>query len=302
MSGIPILTARTVDGTTVEADSDAPVPWWSFGKTALAAAALALVRDRRLQLDGPIPGRPWSLRQLLQHTAGLPEYGTLPAYHAAVARGDEPWPDKVLLSRIEAGKLLFAPGVGWSYSNVGYLLLRRLIEATSGLPLDTALERLLWRPLAIDGVRLAQLPADLDDTAWGNPRRYHPGWVYHGLLVGPPAAAVRFLHRLVTGNFLPPDLADAMRGGRELNVPVAGRPVKSPAYGLGVMQDVRNDGMVRLGHTGQGPGSACAVYHFPSRRPQCTAAVFVLADDAESQGFVERQAVSLAICISVYEV
>src|SRR5262249_22009069 len=47
------------------------VPWWSFTKTAIATAALALVRDGRLALGTPLPGRAFTLGQLLQHRAGL---------------------------------------------------------------------------------------------------------------------------------------------------------------------------------------------------------------------------------------
>jgi len=61
------------------------------------------------------------------------------------------------------------------------------------------------RPRAV-----AREPADLDATAWGNTPRYHPGWVYHGLLVGPPGVAALFLHRLLAGHFLPHDLLTAM--------------------------------------------------------------------------------------------
>ena len=61
----------TSDGEAID------VPWWSFTKTVLAAAALALVRDGRLALDEPLPGRPYTLRQLLQHRAGLTDYGRM---------------------------------------------------------------------------------------------------------------------------------------------------------------------------------------------------------------------------------
>ena len=73
------------EGAVVTSSGDAAdVPWWSFGKTVIAAAALALVRDGQLALDEPLPDRPYTLRQLLQHRAGLTEYGRLPAYHEAV--------------------------------------------------------------------------------------------------------------------------------------------------------------------------------------------------------------------------
>jgi D-alanyl-D-alanine carboxypeptidase len=75
---------RAEDATTP------PVPWWSVRKTVLGAGALARVAEGRLWLDAPLAGPAFALRQLLQHTAGVPNYGGLASYHGAVARGDEP--------------------------------------------------------------------------------------------------------------------------------------------------------------------------------------------------------------------
>jgi CubicO group peptidase (beta-lactamase class C family) len=63
------------------------VPWWSFTKTLIAAAALRLAERGRLALDEPLTGLPYTPRQLLQHRAGVGDYGQLPDYQAAVARG-----------------------------------------------------------------------------------------------------------------------------------------------------------------------------------------------------------------------
>jgi CubicO group peptidase (beta-lactamase class C family) len=86
-----VLTATVVGGAIADHDPlSPPAPWWNLGKTALAAAALALVADGCLALDAPVAGRPFTLRQLLQHTVGVPDYGGLRAYHEAVARNDPP--------------------------------------------------------------------------------------------------------------------------------------------------------------------------------------------------------------------
>jgi CubicO group peptidase (beta-lactamase class C family) len=71
------------------------------------------VDNGRLALDAPLPGRPYTMRHLLQNTAGVPNYGGLEDYHAAVARGDEPWPARALLERVRVDRLRFAPGTGW---------------------------------------------------------------------------------------------------------------------------------------------------------------------------------------------
>src|SRR5688572_12303948 len=116
------------DGRIVSSRNGAlVVPWWSFTKTVIAAAALMLVRDGYLSLDREIEKRGYTLRQLLQHTAGLTDYGALIAYHEAVLRNDEPWPATVMLQKAEAGRFRYEPGKSWGYSNIGYLAVRRLI-------------------------------------------------------------------------------------------------------------------------------------------------------------------------------
>src|SRR5262249_30617657 len=99
------------DGAAIAAaGADMPVPWWSFTKTVIAAAALVLVGRGKLALAEPLPERSYTLRQLLQHTAGLADYGGIKDYHDAVARGDEPWPVALLLKRSAGERLRFAPG------------------------------------------------------------------------------------------------------------------------------------------------------------------------------------------------
>jgi CubicO group peptidase (beta-lactamase class C family) len=245
----------------------------------LAAAALALVAAGRLALDAPIASRSFTLRQLLQHTAGVPNYGELAAYHEAVERRDEPWSPEELLRRVGPARVLFEPGQGWAYSNVGYLLVRRRIEEAAGEDIGPALGRLVFAPLGVPGVKLAREAKDLDATAWGNAAGYHPGWVYHGLAVGTPAEAALFLHRLMTGQLLPTALLDAMRVRYPLGGPVEGRPWRTAGYGLGLMMDVDSPRGLCMGHTGQGPGSVAAAYHFPDLDPPRTAAAFAPVED-----------------------
>lgn len=106
-----ILTAAVAEGRLRDpVAAPLAVPWWSLTKTALAAAAPALVADGTLALDRPLSGRPFTLHQLLQHTAGVPDYGALRDYHEAVARGDAPRSEERLLTRVDAERLLFPPG------------------------------------------------------------------------------------------------------------------------------------------------------------------------------------------------
>lgn len=292
MNDEPILTARidTDAGPAPSADQ-ARVPWWSFTKTALATAALRLVADGRIVLDTPIGDRPYSLRHLLQHRSGLPEYGALAAYHDAVRRGDTPWSEAELLDRVGADRLLFPPGKGWTYSNVGYRAVRRLIEQATDRDIGDALRQLVFDRLGLASVRIATTAADLAATAWGNRAGYDPRWVYHGLLCGTPGDAVRFLRRLLTGDLLPAPLLAEMTAGVRIAGALPGRPWQTAGYGLGLMiGDMGVPGIGR-GHTGGGPGSVAAVYHFDERRSPCTVAAFSTGEDG---GAIEFAAVRLA--------
>jgi CubicO group peptidase (beta-lactamase class C family) len=222
------LTARSDKAEAAANHAEQPcVPWWSFTKTALAAAALQLVAQKRLGLDEAFDNRPFTLRQLLQHRAGLPDYGDLPSYHAAVQRGEKPWHSTELLDRVGADRLDFEPGHGWRYSNIGYFLVRRQIEKAARHDIGAALRHLVFDPLGLESVHLLATPGDLADTAWGNRAGYDPGWVYHGLPAGTAADAARFLHQLMSGDVLPRELLTEMTTSVPLGgpYPVAhGRP------------------------------------------------------------------------------
>ncbi|MEZ0170839.1 serine hydrolase domain-containing protein [Microvirga sp. TS319] len=274
------------DGVVADSrDADRIVPWWSFTKTILAAAALVLVRDGLTSLDAPISGRPYTLRHLLQHRSGLAEYGRLAAYHEAVARGDEPWPVRDLLARADADRLRYDPGEGWDYSNIGYLFVRQSIEALTGESAGQALQRLVLHPLGIEGARLATRPGDLAGVSMGRASGYHPAWVYHGLMVGTVPDAAMLLHRLMSGMLLPPALVRAMLEPYELPGPVEGRPWRRPGYGLGVMTGETTRGLKVAGHTGGGPGSTIAVYRSLDRRdvPRVAASFATTDDQAKTE-------------------
>lgn len=269
--------------------SEPLVPWWSFTKTVLAATVLTLVRDGLVSLDEVMPGGPFTLRQLLKHEAGLADYGELADYHAAVARGDQPWPADEMLERLDATRLRYQPGVGWGYSNVGYLYIARLIETLTGTTLERAIEQRVVQSLGLPGVRLAKTPADLHDVDMGSAAAYHPGWVYHGLLVGRVSDAALLLDRLLGTDLLPQVLLGEMLTRRVLGGPLAGRPWLIAGYALGLMQGDVEGGLTLSGHTGCGPGSVIAVYRCGTDVGTATCAVF---GKGASEGDVEAAMVA----------
>ena len=90
-----------------------------------------------------------TIRQLLDHSSGLPEHVKL--FESASGRA-------AFLERIVAEPLAFAPGTESRYSDLGFMLLGMLVEARLGAPLDE-----LFRSIAdhLGGPMLFAPPKDL---------------------------------------------------------------------------------------------------------------------------------------------
>jgi D-alanyl-D-alanine carboxypeptidase len=151
-----IITARGESShASVTVDSRFVVQ--SITKSFTAAVILRLVAAGKLRLDAPLaewlPDAPnaarVTIRQCLQHTSGLPDYGGLPEYHEAVRKGATPWTFTEFLTRTHAEQLLFEPGTGWRYSNIGHMLLRRLIETVCGQSFSETVAAEVCRPLRL---------------------------------------------------------------------------------------------------------------------------------------------------------
>ena len=140
-------------------------------------------------------------------------------------------------------------------------------------------------PLGIEKASWRATRADLQRSVFGDEDNFHPGWVAHGLLMGPPSDVVSFMHRLFTGALLPAPLLAAMRERHPVETDLTGRPWRTAGYGLGVMIDIASPHGLCIGHSGQGPASVSAAYHFPDLSPPLTVAAFAPTDD---QGVAER--------------
>jgi CubicO group peptidase (beta-lactamase class C family) len=274
-----------------EGESVALFPWWSITKSVLAAAALRLADQGLISLDDFYNGRPYTIRQLLQHTAGLNNYGGEP-YRAAVAAGDPVWPVAGLLARVKAEQLIFTPGSNWAYSNVGYIFVRQLIEEKAGLGIDDALRMLVFGPMDIRRTRIATTPEDMKQTFWDNPDGYDPNWVYHGLLIGPPSDAVDFLRCLFSETFLSEGARSAMKTMHALGGSIAGRPWTRIGYGLGLMMGEMGDAGTAFGHSGVGHDCVSSLYWFSELPGSPVVAVFGQGTD---EGITEAEAVRLAL-------
>ncbi|MGL5008623.1 MAG: serine hydrolase domain-containing protein [Paracoccaceae bacterium] len=263
-------------------------PYWSFTKTAIAICALKLVEQGKIALDAPVLAYPFSLRQLLNHTAGLPDYSTLTAYQTAVENNEEPWSRDVLFDAAMAQGNLFSPGAGWSYSNIGYMLAREVVERATDKPFSLLFKEMISKVLGLESVDLATTRDQFSRVCWAPAQRYHPGWVYHGCLIGTAADAARLLHGLFTGKLLSDATRDQMLVRHPLGGAIDGRPWTECGYALGLMSGSFGAAGRAIGHSGSGPFSVNAVYHFPDRTNPVTVASFT---DGRDEGVAEFAAV-----------
>jgi CubicO group peptidase (beta-lactamase class C family) len=127
----------------------------SSSKQFTAASALALSIEGRFGLDDPVcdhlPVLPRgvfgkvTVRQLIHHTAGVPDH----LYLLALSGRDlaNHYPDDELLELLARQRQLdFEPGTAFSYSNGGYLLLAELVKETSGATLRQVAQERIFGP------------------------------------------------------------------------------------------------------------------------------------------------------------
>jgi CubicO group peptidase (beta-lactamase class C family) len=130
----------------------------SVSKQFTAAALLLLVDRRQVSLDDnirkyfpaiPEYERPITVRQLLNHTSGLRDWGEVEAV-AGWPRTTRDYTHAHVLEIISRQKALnYPPGDAWSYTNSGYNLAAMLVERVSGMPLQAFCRREFFEPLGM---------------------------------------------------------------------------------------------------------------------------------------------------------
>lgn len=255
------------------ADVGSPYEIGSITKQFTAAAVLQLRDGGKLALDDKLskylPDAPHAdevtLRQLLSHTSGLPEYLDGPDVEQEATR---PTTFEKLMERVAGKPLAFAPGSKMTYNNTGYILLGRVIEVVSHQSYrDYVRTHLLDRAHMKRTFTVAD-ESRLADMAVGY--RIDQGAVQ-------PAAAIHDSFGWSAGNLVSTvdDLANwsiALAQGKIVNEK-SYREMTTPAslsegtsdYGLGLFVDSVRD-QVRIGHTGGSFGFTTADEFFPKQK------------------------------------
>jgi CubicO group peptidase (beta-lactamase class C family) len=164
----------------------------SCTKVVTAAAVLSLVEAGRAELDARLSdyyadhpyGRKITVRHLLAHTAGVPNPLPLSWLHGLEdATFDE---DRALAAVLRAHpRLRSPPGERYSYSNLGYWLLGKVIERASGSRYAHYVEECVLDPLAVPRSGLCFAPEDRARLARGYERAWSPLGLFVRLAVRP---------------------------------------------------------------------------------------------------------------------
>lgn len=136
----------------------------SVGKQFTAVAVMLQVQDGKLKLDesirtyfpdAPASWQPITVRNLLTHTSGIPEFSFEPLEGGGEALDQRrDYSEDEMRLNLYTLPLDFAAGSKWKYSNSGYALLGFLIRRVSGQFYGDVLAERVFRPLGMNTARV----------------------------------------------------------------------------------------------------------------------------------------------------
>lgn len=255
----------------------------SVTKTYMAVAILRLYEQGKIKLDddiskylnartlGKLKDRNITVKMLLNHTSGIPDYATNPKFMAFVMKDlKKHFTVQQCIDFIKNDTLNFLPGTDYSYSNTNYALLSMIADNLTGNhvkfiekeifePLDLKRTHYLTKqnyltiPKIVDSywdVLNIEKPVNITSIQKVNVSslRGDDG------IVCTPADAVKFLKGLVEGKLLKPETMQLMQDW----------VVKDGAkrYGLGL--SYYDLGVTyAIGHSGGGIGAGCVLMYLP---------------------------------------
>ncbi|WP_083666621.1 serine hydrolase [Saccharomonospora sp. CUA-673] len=286
--------------TKKEPDADGRFRIASVSKPFTATLVLQLADERRIGLDDDIdrhlPGllpydEPITVRQLLQHTSGVPRdlpphltWESLP--EIATERFHSYTPERMVRASTQQ-PLLFEPGTIYAYSNTGYTVLAMLVEKVTGTSFESALAERITGPLQLDdtasmrdfplvrgatGRAYEQLfpePVPRTDVTEYNYSRY----IGSGSMISSADDVNRFFAALFGGELLSADML------REMTTDLVPGTMPDGSYagfdyGLGVYRMSFGDECgAAWGHDGSLPGSGTiSVHRYAGDTPEAPAA------------------------------
>lgn len=257
----------------------------SITKMAVGVRVMQLVDAGDLDLDAPVTDalpdlvgeidgvEGVTVRMLLDHSSGLrqPSEEDL-SYQLSIlddpeAAAERPYLDK-LADEVYGRGLLFEPGTDSHYSNAGYWLLGRVLEAVDGRPFADVLRDELFAPYGLDSMRVSDhddpalargySPMDgmvADVTAWdradsdGDPA---------GGLAAHAADLLAFARLLFDGDLVSAESLAEMQNTTKFPTCPGG----DCEYGLGI-ESISSYPSIGYGKNGSLPGVDANVFHHP---------------------------------------
>ncbi|WP_210421061.1 serine hydrolase domain-containing protein [Lacipirellula limnantheis] len=264
----------------------------SVSKQFTATAILLLVDQGKLSLDDtldkffpgfPEYGKKITVKQLLTHTSGLPDYEELIPKGTTLQLGDL----DVVQILLDTKEPQFAPGSQWRYSNSAFVLLGMIVEIAAEQPFHQFMKNEMFRPLGMDnsciyqrglnevahrafGHRLEDGKWTLADQSVASATR-GDGCVYTSL-----EDYLKLLTAHADGKLLSAASHDAMFS------PQAKTTREDSSYGYGWFIDEYR-GEPRIQHNGDSRGFRLCVQTFPHRR----AAVVLQFNGDVNEGMME---------------
>ena len=252
---------------------DGEVRIGSNTKTFVAVVVMQMVQEGKVGLDEPIEtylpglirgegidGSKITVRQLLQHTSGLPEYtDTTPGRSDIFQIKDHYAQPRDLLDTALGKPAAFEPGTQWAYTNTNYVVLGMLVERVSQRPVGEQIDERIVKKL---GLSHTYFPAPGDRSIKGtHPQGYHlsaggkleditemdPAWGWAaGAMVSTPSELNTFFQAVFDGRLLTQASIDEMKKG----VDASSRFGPGVVYGLGLIGTPLSCGGTSWGHGG----------------------------------------------------
>ena len=285
------FTGGGVSGIENKIPIKAETATWLFSITKPYTASLVMMQKEKglLNLDLPIArylpdsiareirgSDKIAVRNLLNHSSGLPDFIELPAYLSLQFTNPLNQPKLHEIVQMVYGlDPEFEPGTDFNYSNTNYLLLQVMLENVTGKSYAQLLRTMILEPLKLQHtyyqlndsqIRALGFPdyyVDLkgngmltNATAWnnalGNGSR---GW---GGIAGTPADAILFFEALMNGKVV------SRASLTEMKTWVQGKSSTIPDYGLGVEHFQYASGSTpQVGHEGDGIGCSTMIMYVP---------------------------------------
>ncbi len=260
----------------------------SVAKTFMATVILQLVEQGKLGLDDPISRHlpAWAagflsnpgditVRMLLNHTSGVPEYVSQPAYVSRVILHPLEVPSvRDNMGYIKGIAPVFAAGSRYAYTNTDYEILSIIADVITG-DHTAYMKKNIFDPLGMTQTRYLKSPSDLDglpvvDSYWdvletGLPANITPMQKANVAsmkgddgIVCAPLDAVKFIRGLMEGKLLAP-------ASLEMMMTTVKNAKGVPVYGLGLSR-LEAGGIVAWGHGGGGIGAGCLLLYIPAAK------------------------------------